>query len=550
MSRGGHLMTQPNSPVATKRLSRSIFVFSFAAAFVFLYLRTFLLPCTPFIVFSDQVLFFSRAVRVLHGEVPYRDFFDFVTPGIHLLYAAAFRVFGVHAWVIQAWGIVLGLALAYLLTRIASRILHGPVVLLPGLLFLALDLNYSLSLTHHWYSTLASLAAVEILMDGIEPWRVSIAGALCAISTLITQTQGTLSIIALVLYFVWLRRSGAQYFSLSRRLAALLVPFVLILSATLGYYSYQAGFRRLFFDLVIFPIRFQSSGEHNSPRAYLNELPPVHSLFAIPHLLQYLFIHALVPYIYFVGLYQLHRKRNQLPPLLRQRLVLIHLVGLGLSIAVATGPSLFRLSTVAPPAILIFTWLLSQPDPAPRVARNLICVFAIIMGLAQSFRNQTHWHATLDLPIGRTAFTDVLSFRQFQWLAQRTHPNDLFFNDSALCLYLSLRNPTPTEFINYDDYTRPDQVSAVIQALQRHPAKFIILIPRSGLPLNSSDPSYPHDHSAPFLQYVHDKYRLAQVFPLKGAISYQEELWELKSTPDSSDRPELNLPAPTLPSSR
>ncbi|WP_157467290.1 hypothetical protein [Edaphobacter aggregans] len=47
-------------------------------------------------------------------------------------------------------------------------------------------------------------------------------------------------------------------------------------------------------------------------------------------------------------------------------------------------------------------------------------------------------------------------------------------------------------------------------------------------------PSDTHGQTAPFRQYVYDNYRLAQTFPLHGAASYEEQLWELVPTPASS----------------
>ena len=90
---------------------------------------------------------------------------------------------------------------------------------------------------------------------------------------------------------------------------------------------------------------------------------------------------------------------------------------------------------------------------------------------------QVQWHDTLDLPIGRTAFTDKALFYKFQWMAQHTHPLDGFFNDSALTLYLSLQNPTPTEFVTYDETTRPEQMAAVVEAFKRNPPAYIALFP-------------------------------------------------------------------------
>ena len=346
-------MTENKPSHAEECLSRSSLLISFAGALAFLYLRTFLFPATPFVAIGDQVLFFSRATRIFHSQSLYRDFFEIVPPGTDLLYAAAFRIFGIHAWVMQAWGIAVGLAFCWVITQIAGRILRGPLILLPAFLFLVFDFSNALNLTHHWYSTLAALAAVNVLMGGASLRRIFAASLLCGAATLFTQTQGGLTFVALVIYLLWLKRSEGQGSSIVTQLATLVLPFTLILSGVLGYYIHKAGFRSVFFDLIVFPLRFQSSGEVNSPRTYLRQLPLVHSPTDILRLIPFLFIYATVPYIYFIGLYQLWRKREMLPTVLRQRLVLLHLVGLALVLAVASAPRHFRLSTVAPPAILI-----------------------------------------------------------------------------------------------------------------------------------------------------------------------------------------------------
>lgn len=101
---------------------------AFGIALLFLYLRTFRVPIVPFAVNGDEILFFSRALRILHGQVIYRDFFELVTPGTELLYALGFRLFGVRGWVMEAWHIVLGTSLCLVITSIARRILRGAAV--------------------------------------------------------------------------------------------------------------------------------------------------------------------------------------------------------------------------------------------------------------------------------------------------------------------------------------------------------------------------------------------------------------------------------------
>jgi hypothetical protein len=512
-------MPERQPPYAGEGLDRATLALSFAAALIFLYLRTFRLPATPFVGIGDQILFFARAARMVHGQVLYRDFFELVPPGTDLIYAAAFRLFGIHAWVMQAWAIALGLALCWVITWVAGRILRGTLVLLPALLFLVFDFSSGLDLTHHWHSTLFALAAVGVLMDGVSLQRIVAAGALCAIATQFTQTQGGLTFLALAVYLLWRKRGETQEPSILKQVAALALPFALILSCVLGYFVYKAGFRTIFFDLFVFPPKFLS-GEVNSPGTYLRQLPPVHTPADLVHLIPFVFIYGLVPYIYLLGLYQLWRKRDMLPVALRQNLLLLHLAGLALFLAVANGPRFFRLCTVAPPAILICVWLVSQTGPAIRCARLLLWLVAAAFALLLPFNRQTQWHATLNLPTGRTAFSDPLVLHEFQWLAQRTQPSEPFFNSPALALYLGLENPTASEFVNYDDFTRPEQVTAIIESLQRRPPHFIVMYPE---PSGSSN---VHDHSAPFRRYIHENYHLAQTFSLNQNGRY-EELWEM-----------------------
>ena len=514
------LMTEPATPHAPGRLSPFTFTVAIAGALFFLYLRTFILPAAPLIAHDDQALFFVRAARMLHGQVLYRDFFELVPPGIDLLYYAAFRLLGIHSWIMQAWSIVLGLALFCVITLIARRMLSGPLILLPGLLFLVFDFNLALDPTHHWYSTLFALAAVAVLAGGATMQRILAAGALCGIAALFTQTQGVLAFLALIIYLIWLKRSESHAPSLLPRLALFVVPFVLIVCSVLGYYVHKAGFHTLFFDLVLFAPRYMSSSDFNSPQTYLHQFPPLHSLADMVRLIPVLFIYAVVPYIYFFGLLQLWRRRKTLPRALVENLVLLHLVGLALFLAIANGPRLHRLCTVAPPAILICVWLISRPGRALQITRYLLWFLAAALALLLAIYRQTQWHGALDLPIGRTAFYDPVEFNEFQWLAQRTHPSDLFFNQGGLALYLSLDNPTASEFVNHDEFTRPEQVASVIQSLQHHPPRFILL------DQEDPNPSDPHDHSAPFRQYVHDHYRLAQSFSLDHGAFY-EEIWEL-----------------------
>jgi hypothetical protein len=519
------LRTQQTEP----SLSRTELVLFLAGAAVFLYLRTFLLPTTPFAATDDQSLFFARAIRILQGQLPYRDFFEIVTPGTDLIYAAGFGLFGIHAWVMPMWTIVTGLAFCLLITYIAAHLVHGPSVWLPALLFLVFDFNGALDLTHQWFSTLAALAIVAVLMGGLSERRIFSAGMLCAVAVLFTQTKGALVFVGVVVYLVWVAKLRGKNTNLARRLVLFTLPVAVTVGCVLGFYVYKSGFQPVLFDLVLFPSRFMPLSEVNTPRTYTRQLAQFFYLrrpSGIAFLIPVLFIYTLVPYIYVAGLYQLRRRRAELSTTLQENLILLHVVGLGLFLAIAHGPRFFRLATVAPPAILLFVWLLTL---AP--LRRLQKLFWIVAGcylILLPVSKQVQWHGKLDLPIGRTAFTDRELFQKYKWLAEHTHPFDGFFNDAALTLYLALHNPTQTEFITYDETTRPEQISAVLSELEGHPPGYISLLPI--IQSRMQGRAAAGDHAAPIRQFVYDNYSLAKVFSLKQS-QYEQQLWRRSRLP-------------------
>lgn len=491
-------------------ISIRAYVITGAAALVFLYLRIFCLPATPFAFSGDEILFFSRALRIVHGQVLYRDFFELVPPGTDLLYALGFKVFGVHAWVIAAWHIAIGCALSLVLTAIATRILSGFAVYLPMLLFLVFDFSSAMDATHHWFSTLAALAAVSVLVRGIGSGRIAVAGLLCGAAALFTQTQGTLVLLAIAL---WLALDESP--SRERRLAALLLPFALLVASVLGFFVWKAGFHRVFFDLIVFPLT-GLSGPVNAPSAYLHVLPPIHGAGDAIRLIPFLVILAFVPYVYFFNLYELRSRRTWLDRTTRRSLLLLNFVGLALCLAIVSGPRFFRICTIASPALLIGAWTISQPGRGRRLPQYALGCAAMAFALWLPLHRQCQGHGILELPIGRTAFTDASRLQELQWLQQRTQPGDYFFNQPMAALYLGLRNPTHAEFVNRDNFTSQEDVTRILDALDRQPARFVVLNP--GIPPTA------HDHSAPFFDYVRARDCRKASFTLEPT-PFVEEVW-------------------------
>ncbi len=87
----------------------------------------------------DEGYFLDLAGRVYHGQLPYRDFDTYYTPGIFYLFAGLFQLFGISALPIRLTMAALRALVAVLLVRLTLRGAPWPFAVLPVLIVLALD---------------------------------------------------------------------------------------------------------------------------------------------------------------------------------------------------------------------------------------------------------------------------------------------------------------------------------------------------------------------------------------------------------------------------
>jgi hypothetical protein len=169
-------------------------------AFAVCYLRSFVFLYTPLLLWGDQLGFATKGARMLGGELPYRDFFEFLTPGTDLVYAILFRCFGVLPWLPNLVMAFLAAAMAWMMTWCAVRIVRGTIAVLPGLLLIGFVLYGSLDATHHWFSTVLIMAAACVLMRGTSGIRIAGAGVCVGLATSFTQTKGVAVAVGLIAF--------------------------------------------------------------------------------------------------------------------------------------------------------------------------------------------------------------------------------------------------------------------------------------------------------------------------------------------------------------
>jgi hypothetical protein len=484
-------------------------------AFLVGYLRSFRFPNVPFLLWGDALGYATKGVRVLGGELPYLDFFDFVTPGTELVYALLFRWVGVALWVPNLLMCVMAATTTLWVTWCARRLVHGDFVFLPGLLVTGFVLSGSFDATHHWFCTLFVMAAVAVLFDGVSSRRVLAAGTLCGMAASFTQSKGAAVLLALLTYLWWKSRQEPTEGSLYRRLGLQLCVAAVVAFAVVNIpFIAAAGLHRWSADLIGFPLRYFGSVSANNWRGTAMELTEKKGLLkwvCLP------FLYLAVPGAYLWTFVEVLKRRERDCEKRWDQLLLLALVGGAMLTMVLPALSMRRISCASPPAMILIIWVLSRKGESWQIAARGLGAISVAVAFTQVAAVQLHHYDLLDLPAGHVAITDAGNAEVYRWMASRTHPGQWYFGMPPYTLPLALKNPTPIEAPAPGDYGRPEQIAAVVEGLERTQTEMLLLRPPMYVPHLLG---YKADHLQPFHDYLLGHYRRTKLF------ATGDEVWE------------------------
>jgi hypothetical protein len=483
-------------------IAASLSLFTFAVC----YLRSFIFPNVPLLPGGDQLDFVIGGSRILAGELPYRDFFEKLPVGADLTFALLIKWFGLYTWVPGLVMDCLAAAIVFLTTVVAGRLMVSSVIMLPGLLLTGFIFPVSLDATHHWFSTLAALAGMLVLLDGFTSPRIAASGALCGLAACFTQTVGATVVAAFVGYLVWkARREGVPVGKCLRMCLLLCAASAVVFAMANTYFIWAAGLRQWLFCVIVYPLRYFTAPAVNNWRIVKYDFrwhPGFGKWISFP------FVYATVPLVYLIFAVDMRRRWRRATSKPWDQLVLVALTGFALFLSVAPSPAVKRLSHVSPPAMILLVWLLDRPGKAASRLKPILGGLAVAVAIAASVYNQTRWRAYLDLPAGRTAFWDPVDYDEYRWMLVHTHPGQYFFGMQPMYVPLHLLNPTAVEGFDPSEYTRPEWVVAGVQALRTHLVPLIILRASDYYLLPTGSPRLD-----PFRDYLRQNYRVTRTFP-------------------------------------
>jgi hypothetical protein len=324
-------------------LNRSTVIVVLGSA-LYLYFNLFTSAGIPFLLDGDQVYFWTYGLRMLHGERIYQDFFTMHPPGASLFYSTLFALFGERIWVTNVTVLVLGVASCWVCFRIASRIMETQYALLAAAMFLVLVYGKMLNATHHWFSVLAVMGAVAVILPGRKLWRIALAGALLGAASFFTQTRGPFALLGLAAFILWdWRIEKGRWSELLARQILLLLSFVATLAALSSYFIATTGFETLWYFQITY-VR-----QHMVKTTSLG-LPETLSWPRLPFVAQYLWIYVSLPTVYAVALYQSWRG----PTTRNCRMVtILAFVGVCLLAEVMFSVNWLRVFVVSMPGIIL-----------------------------------------------------------------------------------------------------------------------------------------------------------------------------------------------------
>ncbi len=492
---------------------------------LFLYLKTFILPHTPIYQGDNSPVFLLGARRMLQGELIYRDFLELTPGGTELIYLVLFRLFGIQAWIPDAMLILTGLGLAWLSVVICKQLASGPSVFLPGLLYLTLAFGNALDATHHWFSILAVMAGLALVIDIRSVTRVSGAGALCGLAACFTPPRGITAVLGFAAFLLWQRRTEGQTGRwLVKREVGLFASFLATSAPLAAYFVWKVGLEPFLYNVAIFGMKYYPYFNRNNLGVYMVDVPDFAGWTQIPALAIWLFIHALVPLVYLVFLARYLREANDRSQEPWGRLMLVNLVGLSLFLSIAAAPNWFRVASASLPALILLVWFISSPSRLHKLSRRMLWFAGLSVALAGPTMVQVDGQGYLDTPVGRVACLEPERYEKFQWLLHRTQSREPFFEagDTDAYFLLDLENPAPVTFLTPTEYTRPEQVQIVLEALEKHRVRFVLWPVWLDLP---EEHHRTDDHLGPLRAYLHDNYRVVKTF------GDGDQVWERRSDP-------------------
>lgn len=342
----------------------------------------------------DEGIILQGAERILNGQLPYRDFFSFYTPGSYYWNAFLLRFLGdsvlVPRTVLLVYGAFFSALTFVLARRLGSRV--GAVFATTLLLVCCLPLRFLI--IHNWDATVAGLLAFYCAVLFVErPGNrlAALVGLLTALTILFNQARGIGLLLGFALGFLLLRlRMGGKQLKTAHFVCmslGLLLPLIL----TAALFAAHGGLGSMV-ACLLWPLHHYTVANHvpygyvtmhfSDWRELFGDASPGLRALRVFVISPAFIVSALPVFVVLVAASCVLTRRPGLP---RQQVSMVILCGavvLGSLLSVeATRPDFHHLTFIAPLFFFVLPWMVSTwaaPFPSLRKAEPVVMAYVLI----------------------------------------------------------------------------------------------------------------------------------------------------------------------------
>ncbi|MGC2353677.1 MAG: hypothetical protein WA496_09790 [Candidatus Udaeobacter sp.] len=208
----------------------------------------------------DEGLLAYGAVRVMHGDVPQRDFVSVQPPLSFYIAAGIFKLCGTSLVSLRGFGLSIFLLLPLLLYGVGRNLMHPILSFAAAAPVCILGLPYcNFVPLAVWQGIAASLAAMFFFLPAVlsaRPWLAFPAGALGAVSLFLRHDQAVytiVSIVALTIALALARSDPISRTNLKRALVLWLAGIAIVLIPAIVVWWSVGALPEMFRQLILFP---------------------------------------------------------------------------------------------------------------------------------------------------------------------------------------------------------------------------------------------------------------------------------------------------------
>jgi hypothetical protein len=482
----------------------------------------------------DEGIVLQGAQRILRGEVLYRDFFAFFTPGSFYFLALLFRVFGSSFLVARSALVLFGgiySAMTYLLAR---RVCSRGNALLVAAIASASTLPYRFEVLHNWDSTLWACLALYCAIRWTEStqWKWAFnTGSFAALTFLFEQSKGAGLVLGLGVGLTALALLSEQPNLCKRKqllglTAGLAWPFLL----TLAYFGMQHSVGIMLADWF-WPLRHYSLA-NRVPYGYQNWSDNTRQLlFGSGSLtvrtitlvaISPSFLIPLLPLIasgfliYWIT--QMWRKRVPQPVSSYYVLVCATLSGLLVSVVIGRA-DIIHFMYLQPLFCLVLAWLVDGRDIPGRTFRAVKPVFVMYVAIAFLMFSapllMRAWSASHRIETRRGQIAALAKDTVVEYALAHTVAGETILVYPYLPLYYYLTDtysPGRYEYFQPGMHT-PEQGSEMLSELAAERVRVVLFEASFWEKIPNSWPSTPTSAIAhdPLADYIQREYRSCQL---------------------------------------